>query len=73
MTDVIFIELREGYVTETEDDAQYEVEKVLNQRKRGGREHYLVKYLGYGDEYNTWEPEDNLQGVFVLTSSPFNF
>ena len=62
MTDVIFIELREGYVTETEseDDAQYEVEKVLHKRKREGRVHYLVKWLGYGDKDNTWEPEENL-------------
>ena len=56
--EVILIEDSEG--SGGEDDAKYEVEKVLNKRKRGGRVHYLVKWLGYDDEDNTWEPEDNL-------------
>ena len=58
--EVILIEDCEGSATETEDDNQYEVEKVLNKRKKRGRVHYLVKWLGYRDEDNTWEPEDNL-------------
>ena len=60
LNEVILIEDCEGSATDTEDDNQYEVEKVLNKRKRGGRVHYLVKWLGYGDEDNTWESEDNL-------------
>ena len=50
----------EDSASEDEDDVQYEVEKLLRKRKEGGRVHYLVKWLGYRDEDNTWEPEDNL-------------
>ncbi|KAJ9528007.1 hypothetical protein QJQ45_005550 [Haematococcus lacustris] len=40
----------------------YEVEKLLAHRGvRAGRARgYLVKWLGYDDSYNTWEPRNNL-------------
>ena len=50
----------EDSASEDEDDVQYEVDKLLHKKKEGGRVHYLVKWLGYRDEDNTWEPEDNL-------------
>ena len=52
--------LIEDSASEDDDDTEYEVEKVLHKRKKGGRVHYLVKWLGYGNKDNTWEPEDNL-------------
>jgi hypothetical protein len=53
-------------------DLEYEVERVLHHREKVigtkrtrhgkkkimGRE-YLIKWLGYPAEYNTWEPEEN--------------
>jgi hypothetical protein len=49
---------------EIDDSLEYEVERVLDARdtKRGKttRKEYLVKWLGYGHEHNTWEPEKNL-------------
>ncbi len=35
-------------------DDVYQVEKVLETRKRGGKTEYLVKWLGYPDKFNSW-------------------
>ena len=36
---------------------EFEVESILNHRRRGRTKQYLVKWLGYGEEHTTWEPE----------------
>ena len=41
-------------------NAEYDVESVLEARMRKGKLQYLVKWLGYGDEENSWEPAENL-------------
>lgn len=44
----------------------FEVEGVLKERRRNGETEYLVKWEGYGDESNTWEPERNLEACPVF-------
>ncbi|CAL8085484.1 unnamed protein product [Orchesella dallaii] len=48
--------------TDSEDEEQmFLVEKILKKRNgTDGKSIYLIKWEGYGDEENTWEPEENL-------------
>lgn len=41
-------------------DDSYEVEKVLGKRTRKGKTEYLIKWTGYDDQANTWEPTAHL-------------
>ena len=41
-------------------DDDWEVEAVVEYRCVYGTEQWLVKWKGYGEERNTWEPEANL-------------
>lgn len=47
---------------EIENDDEYEVEKILKQKRVNGQPFYLVKWKGYDTSENTWEPIANLKG-----------
>ena len=41
-------------------DSIYQIEKVVKKRKRRNQTEYLVKWLGYPDEANSWVPQSEL-------------
>lgn len=57
-------------IPSTEYERNYEVEKIVNRRTRKfGRtliKQYLVRWLGYGPEYDEWKPLSKLGGCLQL-------
>jgi len=45
-----------------DEDEEYEVESILQSRFVKKKKQYLVKWVNYSDEWNTWEPMENLEG-----------
>ena len=41
-------------------EEDYTVEKIVDERTRDGRHEYFLKWKGYSDLENTWEPAENL-------------
>jgi hypothetical protein len=41
-------------------EEEFEVEEILDRRVRRNQTQYLVKWVGYPDHDNTWEPESHL-------------
>ncbi|KAG5033591.1 hypothetical protein JHK87_008501 [Glycine soja] len=45
------------------DDGFYEIETIRRKRLRKGQLQYLIKWRGWPETANTWEPLENLQSV----------
>lgn len=44
-----------------ESDAQYDVEKIMGEKIESGQRFFLVKWKGWGEKSNTWEPEESVE------------
>ena len=50
-------------VTYDGGDAEYEIECVLSHRNSGRTLQYLVKWSGYSEEHNSWEPASSFDNA----------
>ncbi|UJR21714.1 hypothetical protein I4U23_024791 [Adineta vaga] len=41
---------------------RFEIERIVDKRYRNDRLEYLIKWRGYPDSQNTWEPSNNIEG-----------
>jgi len=48
------------------NEIEYEVEEILDKKVRKGKNFYLLKWKGYPDSANSWEPEENLSTCPLL-------
>ena len=54
---------------EKEEAKDFEVEKILNRKKSKGQWQYLVRWAGFDETEDTWEPIENLAGMFYVRGS----
>jgi hypothetical protein len=36
------------------------LDRIVERRRRAGKDEFLVKWKGYTDEHDSWEPEENI-------------
>jgi RNase H-like domain found in reverse transcriptase/Reverse transcriptase (RNA-dependent DNA polymerase)/Integrase zinc binding domain/Chromo (CHRromatin Organisation MOdifier) domain len=48
------------------EEQEYEVEKILDQRISNGKHEYLVKWKDYEETENSWEPTEHLNCDFLV-------
>ena len=56
-----------------EEEEEYEVEAILDSHKKGRYIKYLVKWKGYSNTENSWEPRGNVhhaedQGIIISSN-----
>jgi hypothetical protein len=48
---------------ESDNSDFFEVEKIISKNIKNGKTQYLIKWEGYPQDQNTWEPVENLSNI----------
>lgn len=51
------------------EEEEYEVERIVATRFVKKKQQYLVKWVNYDEQWNTWEPMENLEGSTDLVAA----
>lgn len=51
---------------EVDGELEFKIDRILETRKKGRGLQYLVRWQGYGDSENTWEPRSILEDTVAL-------
>src|SRR6266704_2643582 len=49
-----------------EGEPEWEVERIVNTRRYQNQTQFLIKWKGYSDAHNSWEPEKNLNATELV-------
>ncbi len=49
-----------------EGETEWEVEQIVNTRRYQNQTQFLIKWKGYSDAHNSWEPEKNLNATELV-------
>jgi len=50
------------------EEEEFTVERILDKRIRNSKVEYLIKWEGYPDTENTWEPQENLDCPDIISA-----
>merc|ERR1712147_167414 len=65
MSDIV----EEEVMNEEMEEEEYEVERIVATRFVKKKQQYLVKWVNYDEQWNTWEPIENLEGSHELVEA----
>lgn len=49
-----------------EEEEEWEIERILEYNRPRNKRRYFVKWKGFSDHDNTWEPKKNLKHTQIL-------
>lgn len=53
---------------ESGDEKDFEVDRIIDvHTKKNGKKEFLIRWKGYSEKHDTWEPEDNLNCPEIIS------